>query len=222
MGEEREWNDAARDDLREQLRSAILGEMRLAKRDHEDILQVCSEVYIEDAPEAEREEFTQFSAEEIERAADRQAAERLTWLGETDCDRLDHVEAALQERGILLWQASPCCDNCTLSEISDRIAEIDNRAPGFRGRVRGYAFFIDQNLPSELADDIRLHIYLGFGWISPDGSSVGPEDYHKYAVEIGQEVSRCLQDAGFEVDWSGDLSRKIGVSLNWQRRTMLR
>jgi hypothetical protein len=37
----------------------------------------------------------------------------------------------------------------------------------------------------------------------------------------GDVVRRCLRDVGIEVNWDGDFARKIGVSLNWQRHTML-
>jgi hypothetical protein len=37
----------------------------------------------------------------------------------------------------------------------------------------------------------------------------------------GGVVGLCLRDEGFEVNWDGDFARKIGVSLNWQRHTML-
>jgi hypothetical protein len=59
------------------------------------------------------------------------------------------------------------------------------------------------------------------GWVSPDGSGVAPEVYEKNALAIADEVCKCLRDEGFEVDWDGNFARKIGLSLNWQRRTLL-
>jgi hypothetical protein len=50
---------------------------------------------------------------------------------------------------------------------------------------------------------------------------MAPEAYKKNALAIAREVCECLRDEGFEVNWDGDFARKIGVSLNWQRRTML-
>lgn len=222
MVNEHVWNDQSRDELRETLRSVILGEVRLAKRAHEDILDGCQEVYIQDeCPEREWDKFIQFAGEELNRAATRLASEKATWPEETDCDRLDRAEAALRDRGILLWQVSPCCDTCTAAELPDRIEVLNRRYPGFRHRARGYAFFIDQNMPEMLADSTELSLYLGYGWFSPDGSEVAPEIYEKNALGIAREVCDCLSDEGFEPDWNGDFSRKIGVSLNWQRRHML-
>jgi hypothetical protein len=222
MSQEQVWNDNAREDLRTTLRRVILGEMRLAKRDHKEILEACREVYIEDeCPESEQRTFIQFAADELARAEAQLASEKSAWPAVTDCDRLDRVEAALRERGILLWQVSPCCDTCTVGELPERIHEVSRRHPGFQDRIRGYAFFIDQNMPDELADSTELSVYLAYGWLSPDHSEVAPEVYEKNALGIAREVCQCLRNEGFEVNWNGDFSRKIGVSINWQRRNRL-
>ena len=222
MSDEQVWNDQSRGELRQRLRSAIFGELRLAKRGKEDILKTCREVYIQDeCPERELETFFQFAADELDRAAIQLASEQNRWQDETDCDRLDRVEVALRERGILLWQVSPCCDTCTWGELPDRIEVISARFPGFRDRLRGYAFFIDQNMPEMLADSTQISVYLAYGWLSPDGSEVASEVYAKNALGIAREVCECLRHERFEADWDGDLGRKIGVSLNWQRRSTL-
>jgi len=222
MGNDQVWNDDTRNDLRKTLRSVILGEVRLARRDHDSILDLCREVYIEDeCPEDEWGAFNDFATEELHIAVSRLASEQATWPNETDCDRLDRVEAALGDRGILFWQVSPCCDTCTGAELPDRIDEIDRRYPGFCDRVRGYSFFIDQNMPEMLAESSRLSVYLAYGWFSPNALDVAPDVYEQHALGIAREVCECLHREGFEADWDGDLSRKIGVSLNWQRRTML-
>lgn len=222
MSDGQNWDDESRESLRATLRRVILGELRLARHGHGEILEICRESYIQDeCPQNEWDSLIHFAAEELDRAADQLATERATWPHETDCDRLDRVEVALRERGILLWQASPCCDTCTHGELPDRLDEIDRRDPGFRDRVRGYAFFIDQNLPDRLAEGTPLSVYLAYGWISPDSSEIAPDVYSKMALGIAREVCSCLRDEAFEADWDGDFSRKIGVSLNWQRRTML-
>jgi hypothetical protein len=222
MSEDSTWNDRSRGELREILRNLVLGEVRLANSGHDDIIQICREVYIEEeCPEDERGMFVRFATEELEKAATRHSIEQAMWPGETDCDRLDRVEATLRDRGILLWQVSPCCDTCTGSELPDRIDEIDRRHPGFRNRVRGYAFFIDQNMADMLAQDTHVSVYLAYGWFSPDDSSVASEGYERNALSIAREVCDCLRGHSFEPDWDGSFSKKIGVSLNWQRRTML-
>ena len=222
MSESEKWNEQSRTDLRETLRSNIVGELRLGKHGREEILTHCREAYIDDeCPEEERETFVQFAEKELDRASAEFAAEQAGWPKETDCDRLDRVEAALRDRGILLWQVSPCCDTCTVGEMSERVDEINGRFPGFRERLRGYAFFIDQSMPDMLSDGAEISVYLGYGWYSPDGKEVAPEIYEQHALGIAREVCECLRAEGFEPDWDGAFSRKIGVRLNWQRRTPL-
>lgn len=222
MKVERIWDDKSRADMRDTLRRVVLGELRLAKNDTAEILNTCREVYlIDECPQDEVDDFVQFAAEEIDRATAVIDGEKATWPNETDCDRLDRVEDTLRERGILLWQVSPCCDSCTCGDLPSRLDEINQRYPGFKDRVRGYAFFIDQNMPEALAEDTNVMICLGYGACSPSGDEMPQAVYEKSALGIAHEVCECLRDENFAVEWSGDLSRKICLSLNWQRRTML-
>ena len=215
-------NDASREDLRETLCNVVSGEVRLGNSDHDTILQICREVYIQDeCPENEWEIFVEFARNELEKAADRHAIEQEAWPSETDCDRLDRVEATLRDRGILLWQVSPCCDTCTSGEVPERIDEIDRRHPGFRDRVRGYAFFIEQNMSEMLSESTQISVYMGYGCLLDDNSTDPPGSYESNALGIAREVCDCLQEHGFEPEWDGSFSRKIGFTLDWQRRTML-
>lgn len=222
MSQETTWDGSSRENLLDTLRQAILGEVRLANRDHEDIIEYCREVYLEDeCPEDEREEFARFAGDELERVLIRHAEEQKTWPPETDSDRLDRVEVMLRERGILLWQASPCCDTCTYGEIGDRIDAIDQQHPGFRSKLRGAAFFIDQAMADMLSESPKISVYLGYSWFSPDDSKTPPEIYEKNALGIAGEVCESLREFGFVPDWDGSFSKKIGLTLDWQRRTML-
>jgi hypothetical protein len=76
-------------------------------------------------------------------------------------------------------------------------------------------------LPEMLSESTQLSVYLGYGWLSPDGSEVAAETYQTNTIGIAHEVCECLRAEGFDVDWDGDLARKIGVSINWQRRDLL-
>ena len=98
---------------------------------------------------------------------------------------------------------------------------IDERYPGFRDRARGYTFFIDQNMPEMLADNTSLSVYLAYGSLAQDESGISAEVDEKKALDIAREVCKCLRDEAFEPDWDGDFGRKIGVSVDWRRRTML-
>ena len=46
MSQKDEWNDKARDELRSTLRRFVLGELRLARRDREAILEACRDIYL--------------------------------------------------------------------------------------------------------------------------------------------------------------------------------
>lgn len=222
MARESVWDDQARDNLRENMKRCILGELRLGRRHPDEIVEMCRDIYMQDVcPEDEWETFIDVAKDELIRASAAFDSEKADWPEETDCDRLDRVESALRGRGFLLWQVSPCCDTCTVSELPDRIDVIEQRFPGFRTQLRGYGFFIDQNMPEMLAEDTRLSAYLAYGWFSPDESPVAPDVYEQKALGIAREICKCLSDEGIEVDWNGDFSRKIGISLNWQRRELL-
>ncbi len=222
MSDDSDWGDTSRVELRETLRNHVRGEVRLMQSGRDDIIVACREIHVEDeAPEDEWDHFIQYATDELERAAAENEAEQTSWPSKTDCDRLDLVEADLRDRGILLWQLSPCCDTCTGSELPDRIAAIEERHPGFRVRVRGYAFFIDQNMAGMLSKDTTLNVYLGYGWYAPDNSIVAQQDYELKALSVASEVCDCLRAHGLEPEWNGGFAKKIGVSINWQRRTML-
>ncbi len=222
MSEDAKWNETSREELRETIRKFVLGEVRLSKNEQDEIIDICREAYIEEeCPEDERDNFVQFSKDELNRAVASHLEDQAGWPKQTDCDRLDQVEASLRDRGILLWQVSPCCDTCTGSELAERIDKIDRKHPGFRDGVRGYAFFIDQNMADMLSENTRISVYLAYGWFSPDDSKVAADVNEVNALGIAHEVSDCLREHGFEPDWDGRFSKKVGITLNWQRRTKL-
>lgn len=220
--QEEPWSDSARDDLEQALRDAIWGEVRLNRHEPDATLEMCREVHIEDqAPESEWASLLRFAESQIAVAAATHAKEKAQWPSETDCDRLDQAQEALRERGILFWQASPCCDTCSGSELPERVAFIEQRYPGFGESLKGYAFFIDQNLPEMLSESSQISVYLAYGWFVPRGTTVSDEGYRAQALEIAAEVCDCIRRQGLDVHWNGDFSQKIRVSLNWQRRELL-
>ena len=103
------------------------------------------------------------------------------------------MEAALRERGILLWQVSPCCDTCSGGALPDRIDEIDARYPGFGDRVRGYAFFIEQTMAETLEEATHLSVYLAYGGWASEDTEIADEDYKQLALAIAREVCECLR-----------------------------
>lgn len=200
----------------------IKGEVWLHTQGHDEVLMGVEDYIQDEAPEHEWPTFLAYAREVLERSVLEHRSAQGEWPEVTDCDRLDQVEAVLRESGILLWQVSPCCDTCTTSELGDRIDAINQRHPGLRDSIRGYGFFIDQNMPEMLSDSSQLSVYLAYGWIPPKGEKPDEETYRGKALGIAKEICGRLQEHGFEADWDGDFAQKIGLSLNWQRRTPLK
>lgn len=217
---EEEWNEELRNEMLETVSAYILGELKLAKRDDEEILEVAVDRVSDDIPEEETPAFREYAKERLPALRVEFQAEQASWPEVTDCDRLDDVQDELQEDGILLWQASPCCDTCSHSELPDRIDAIEEEDPGFRDRCRGYAFFHDQALADDLLEDSHLQVYLSYGWFCDEGR-VTQDEYRKQALAIGEEVRDALETAGLQVVWDGDLSKKILLHIDWKRRTRL-
>ena len=100
------WNDDAREDLRTTLRNAVLGELRLAKRDHQEILTGCREIYLEDdCPESEGR------GEEI-------------WGADASPDR-GSASPACESTCVADWEPLPAGNS---DEYDGRIASTDRNA----------------------------------------------------------------------------------------------
>ncbi|QDT70080.1 hypothetical protein MalM25_30250 [Planctomycetes bacterium MalM25] len=219
--EEDSWDESDREDLRETLRWVVVGESRLAQSRAEEIIDSCKAVYIEDtAPEDEFAQFEAYAQLELNRFVEKYESEKKAWPDKTECDRLDAVQESLQEKGIVLWQAAPCCDSCTMGEFSDRVDSLEKEDPRLRERLRGYAFFIDQNMAEMLSDGPIIDVYLGYGSIG-GGDEIDEDEYRRRALAIGHEVVEELSNGGLKVEWNGDFSKKIGLSIDWKRRTPL-
>lgn len=210
-----------REALRESLATFVVGEVRLAKNSDETILDFCGERIQDEFPPEETGATLEWATERLQNARRQHASESNAWPETTDCDRLDRAESALLDDGILLWQASPCCDNCTLAELPDRLAWLEEQHPGFSARMQGYAFFLDQNMPEELGEGTQIAVLLGYGWKPAKGETPDDETYQKHAVRIGQQVRKRLEEQNLPVDWDGSLSKKMGLSLDWKRRGSL-
>ena len=125
------------------------------------------------------------------------------WPEITDCDRLDSAFAVLEENGIVSRQNFSCCGTCGTGEIYDEIETLKNAG----NNVRGYTFFHMQDTQSAVE---------GFGLYLNYGSTANGDEA---AVSIGREIQHELHKFGLATDWDGKLSKRIGVPLNWQKRT---
>lgn len=129
-------------------------------------------------------------------------AEQATWPMITDCDRLDAAFAALEAGGIVCRQNFSCCGTCGAYEIWDEAAAFE--AAGTP--VRGYAFYHVQDTDSAVEG---YGLYLSYG---------AAEEGEAAALAIAGEVVAALQQHDLRVDWNGQWSRRLGVSLDWKRR----
>lgn len=219
--EEATWDESDREDLRNTLRRAVVGETRFARRDADEIIEFCREVYIDEtAPDEEHAEFNTFVQLELNRFLEIYEREKASWPEKTDCDRLDAAEESLLKDGIVLWQASPCCDTCTMGEFQDHVIALKRAKPELTGKVRGYSFFIDQNMAENLSEGSEIQVYLAYGY-EGDGEDIGKQEYKRRALAVGHELVDHLRKAGLTVEWDGDFSKKIRVEVNWKRREPL-
>ena len=194
----------------------VRGEVRLGHQDDEDLLSGIGD-WIDDEDEIPDPAKDGLKAHVRSRlAAERAilASETAEWPKTTDCDRLDAAIASLQDDGIVLWAVSPCCNTCTMAEFPDYVEFLAKEDAGLETRLRGYAYFIEQNMADSLAEGTDIHVYLGYG------STRGEEGdaYPSAALAIGREVVAALDAAGLTTDWPEDLGKKIQLSLDWKRR----
>ncbi|NOK63708.1 MAG: hypothetical protein GFH27_549379n51 [Chloroflexi bacterium AL-W] len=131
-----------------------------------------------------------------------QLNEQANWEHVTDCDRLDHVFAVLEQMGIICRQDFTCCTTCGSAEIVDEMAQA--KLAGVA--VCGYAFYHSQDTERAVDGD---GLYLSYG---------ADEDSEDAITHIGEEIINHLHQHGLTTDWNGSAERRILVHINWQRR----
>lgn len=185
------------EDVRRQIERDVAG--GFLTRD--EILQGAIDVYEDEAdPALVRSEGRRM----LDAALAARAREQAAWPETTDCDRLDAAFATLEAEGVISRQNFSCCGNCGSGEIWD---EIETARAGGRPAT-GYAFYHQQDTESA-AEGYGL--YLNYG-----ACEKGPEA----AVAIGHQIVNRLQEHGLQTDWDGRIEKRIGVSLDWKRRSV--
>ncbi|HZW09889.1 MAG TPA: hypothetical protein VFF69_08290 [Phycisphaerales bacterium] len=169
----------------------------------DEMLQSAIECYEDElAPDALRPHAERMLRESL----DAHAAAQASWPQTTDCDRLDAALAELESRGIFARQNYWCCGTCGCAAIDDEMQQAAARG----AQVRGYTFYHEQDTDSAVEDG---SLYLNYG--SADHPA-GPQA----AVAIGEEVRDTLERHGLSVHWDGTIERRIGVVLDWKRRSL--
>jgi hypothetical protein len=127
--------------------------------------------------------------------------ESTTWPAVTDYDRLVTALDALESKGIVARQNFTCCMTCGHTEIGDEVEQFEEAG----GVARGYVFFHQQ------ATD---RVVVGDGINFAYGSAQQDVDSEEIAGELADE----LRKVGLVVDWNGESSMCVMVSLDWKRR----
>lgn len=186
-------------ELRQFLTDIISVDVRGGFASREQIIDSACLAAEGDAPELEIEALATRIVDEV--LAVHALAQR-SWIGETDCERLDEAFAELDRQGIVARQNFTCCQSCGHSEIANEIEATEVFRP-----VRGYVFYHIQDLESVVRNG---YLYLAFGSVSGE---------LKESEIIAQEICEILRKAGLEPDWNGSIRTRICIrDLNWQRR----
>ncbi len=149
------------------------------------------------------DEIAVFAGGMIDDVIARHRAEQASWPEITDCDRLDAAFRTLEEKGIVARQHFSCCGTCGSAEIWDEMDAADRAGlPS-----RGYAFFHMQDTESAVEG---RGLYLNYG---------AKEEGESAAVGIGHEIQQELERHGLTTNWDGQHARRIGLSLDWKRRS---
>jgi hypothetical protein len=146
--------------------------------------------------------------QEIEASVDSEFAalekEKERWPAVTDCDKLDAVFRALNERGLIALQNA----GYTQSDGYDDMRAAYQSHPDKR-QITGYCFYHGQDLARAIDGG---GLYLAFG----------PIDSRKEETEgpaVGSLIVEELKRAGLEVDWNGSFEQRIRIrNIDWKRR----
>jgi hypothetical protein len=131
-------------------------------------------------------------------------SEKSTWPHVTDCDRLDSVFDALNDRGIIALQNA----GYTQGDGYDDFLDMYDAHPD-RASVLGYCFYHGQDLERAVRGE---GLNLAFGPVDASHEeTLGPK--------VGDVIREEFERAGFTVDWDGTFSKRIRIpDLVWQKR----
>ena len=131
-------------------------------------------------------------------------AEQESWPPETDCNRLDRVFDALNQKGVIALQNA----GVTQSDGYSDVYEIYKQSPHPES-VAGYCFYHAQDLERAVEG---IGLFLAFG----------PMDSKKEETDgpaVGRIIVGELAKEGLEVKWNGTFSQRIHVPrIDWKRR----
>jgi len=187
------------DEIRQDIAQMIDVQVRTGFRDFDEILGYADDL----AQESENPgPLRGFAAELLSAAWRKQRFAEQSWVGRTDCERLDQAFDELEATGIVARQDFTCCGNCGVAEIGGEAQIVEQRGV----KVRGYAFY--HQLDTESAVEGR-GVYLSYG--SAGGGEAA-------SLAIGREIVSVLESQGLAPRWDGSLAKRIELPLEWRRR----
>ena len=132
------------------------------------------------------------------------SAEQANWPDVTDCDRLDIVFSALNERGIAALQNAGYMQDDGYDEVWEAYPDAADDE-----HTIGYCFYHGQDMERAVRGG---GLFLAFGPVEPkDMATKGPA--------VGRIIQQELEKVGFQVKWDGTFDQRILVpSFDWKRR----
>jgi hypothetical protein len=170
--------------------------------DAEQIVSLAADVMGDEFPDGGAEREARRMLPEL--IARHRAAES-SWPAQTDCDRLDAAFAALEGHGIVCRQNFSCCGTCGAAEIGDEMDAADQAGLP----VRGYAFYHQQDTGNAVDGS---GLYLNYGSTEPGEEA---------AMAVAGQIVRELEAHGLTTRWNGTWEQRIGIMLDWKRRSSL-
>ncbi|MBX3232238.1 MAG: hypothetical protein KIT84_19010 [Labilithrix sp.] len=161
---------------------------------------------MEDEVDREDLEIDESQLAELVDAKMRERRRELQLAGASAYDRLSDVFDLLEDSGIFARENYWCCQSCAYAAIDEEIAEALEAGE----EVRGYVYFHSQDTDRAVESGELL---LRFGGLSGEPLRLEREA----TQQIGEEVTTALEDAGFEVRWSGSPGEAITMTIAWDK-----
>lgn len=140
---------------------------------------------------------------EVVRMFEEKRSAEASWPETTDCDRLDEVFDALDERGILCLHDA----GYTLSQGQEDAADVLGESE--EDRYFGYVFYHGQDLERAIDGG---GLMLAFDHVRGDV----PEK-----LSVGEALKKELEAVGFRIEWDGTGDRRIFIpEFDWKRRRL--
>jgi len=114
---------------------------------------------------------------------------------------LNKAFADLRKQGIMAKQNYLCCMGCASSSLGEEIRQAHASHPN---KYLGGAYYHSQD-----AEDLRERGFCHIGY----GAAPDSANEELFALTVGQAVKLTMERHGLKVDWDGDVTQRIRVSI---------